>query len=192
MQISRHRRVERVEARDRDQRNERGVVSSELQGRGPVAHHERRGGLPGSDELFVSSFLHCLEQRLARSQHGLGEPPVGAADRGLDRLDRVRRQRSVFLGDRRNERAGRNHLPPLPGGQMGHRVDERFDLRRVGTEATRCVVVGTQNSAEETVGGGRHLATTLVPVHRTNAGFRRSRPSSGWSARAGRPAPQPR
>ena len=78
---------------------------------------------------------------------------------------RVRRA-AAFLGDRPHKAANGQDLAPLPWRELGGRDDESLDLGRMRAKAVGRVVVGPLDTAEQTMGGGRHgpiLSATPPP-----------------------------
>ena len=76
------------------------------------------------------------------------------------------RAESGFLGDRPHEAADGQDLAPLPWRELGGRDDESLDLGRMRAKAVGRVVVGPLDTAEQTMGGGRHspiLSATPPP-----------------------------
>ncbi len=147
--------IEHVRTRQRNHRREWRVVDGELERWQLRPHDQRRHRLPRGDLLFLAFLHESVEEHRARPGHRLGDARVAAADRGLDRARRVRRA-AAFLADRAYEAAGGEDLPPLPRRQVGGGDDEGLNFRRVRAKPVGGIVVGPLNTAEQTMGGGRH------------------------------------
>ena len=148
-------RVENVGTGQRNQRGEWRVVDRELQ-RGQLrAVHQGRHRLPRGDLLVLALACEGVEQHLAGPGQRFGDAALAAPDRGLDGPGPFRRARAL-LAHRGHQPFRRQHLPPLPGSQLGCGDDERLDLGGVRAEAMRGIVGGLLDAAQQTVGGGRH------------------------------------
>ena len=144
-------RIKYVRSGGRDQLGERRVVGGELQRRQVMPRDQCRHRLPGGHLLLLAPFCQHIEEHLAGLGHRLGQAPVAAANRSLDRAGRLLLLPGTLFGDRSDQPPYGQHMLPLRGRELGDRVDESLDLTRIRPEAPWLVVVGSLNPAEQAV-----------------------------------------